>query len=199
MEERPCERQRGTSEFYVGLLNLSAQPSVHVIHQRLEELKKNAAFPQSASSSSSSNDPRYEASMVSGQFSSNYTGAKCKEVNEVNFHADVLGNHREKPQLDLNEFLQQLGIIREDDQPDTSEVSSSLTELESSLPDYDGLTPNADTCFNWDMSSEVHQMQDHRDTSSEEHHMQDHQRGDLINFQPYIPEELSCPSSIWNI
>ncbi|XP_074367245.1 dehydration-responsive element-binding protein 2F-like [Apium graveolens] len=122
-----------------GLLNLSAQPSVHVIHQRLQELKKTAVFPQSSSSSSSSNDPRYEGSIMSGQSSLEYTGK------EANFPANVAGNYKEKPQLDLNEFLQQLGIIREDDQPDTSEVSSSLTELESSLPDYDGVAAK------WDM------------------------------------------------
>lgn len=167
-----------------GLLNLSAQPSVHVIHQRLEELKKTAVFPQSSSSSSSSNDPRYEASIMSDQSSLEYTGANCKEVN---FPANVVGNYKEKPQLDLNEFLQQLGIIREDDQPDTSEVSSNLTELESSLPDYDGVAENADICFNWDMSSEVHQMQYH-------------QRAEQADFQPYnIHEELTCPYSIWNI
>ncbi|GLT56836.1 hypothetical protein SLA2020_298510 [Shorea laevis] len=38
-----------------GLLNINAQPSVHVIHQRLEELKKNnGALNKSSSSSSSS-------------------------------------------------------------------------------------------------------------------------------------------------
>ncbi|KAG4911773.1 hypothetical protein JHK82_052373 [Glycine max] len=45
-----------------GLLNVNAQPSVHLIHQRLQELKRNSVVSQS--SSSSSDDPKAEIQNV---------------------------------------------------------------------------------------------------------------------------------------
>ncbi|GLT42263.1 hypothetical protein SLA2020_162750 [Shorea laevis] len=72
------------------LLNINAQPIVHVIHQRLEELKKNnGALNQSFSSFSSSS----------------FSLSSCESKTDT---------QPEKSQIDLNEFLQQLGIVRED-------------------------------------------------------------------------------------
>uniref|UniRef100_A0A6M2EJG4 AP2/ERF domain-containing protein n=1 Tax=Populus davidiana TaxID=266767 RepID=A0A6M2EJG4_9ROSI len=52
-----------------GLLNIHAQPSVHVIHQRLQELKNNRPLNQSsvASSSSSSVGDENHVANVSGR------------------------------------------------------------------------------------------------------------------------------------
>nr|CAT00689.1 AP2 transcription factor [Antirrhinum majus] len=50
-----------------GLLNLNAQPSVHVIHQRLQELKKAGVFCPVSSSSSSSKEDKNDAISVSEQ------------------------------------------------------------------------------------------------------------------------------------
>ncbi|GAU17757.1 hypothetical protein TSUD_171450 [Trifolium subterraneum] len=43
-----------------GLLNVNAQPSVHFIHQRLQEFKQNAVAVSQSSRSSSSNHPKAE-------------------------------------------------------------------------------------------------------------------------------------------
>ncbi|XP_051138811.1 dehydration-responsive element-binding protein 2F-like [Andrographis paniculata] len=93
---------------HTGLLNLTAQPSVHVIHQRLQELKKGEVFGQESSSSSSSSDPKNEHVDVDVhdrilekdiEFSSERKMIDCEE----------------KPQIDLNEFLEQLGIFKTED------------------------------------------------------------------------------------
>uniref|UniRef100_A0A165ZQC9 AP2/ERF domain-containing protein n=1 Tax=Daucus carota subsp. sativus TaxID=79200 RepID=A0A165ZQC9_DAUCS len=163
-----------------GLLNLNAQPSVHVIHQRLQELKKSGVLSQSSSSSSSSSDPKNDAAFINSQ-------RPCL----IRYYAEPLskitsGDHPEKPQLDLNEFLQQLGIIKRDDHVDTGEASSSLTELETSLIDDNGVAEFANTSFNWDMLGELQDIEDRRGAESN-------------SWQAYdISEELSFTTSIWN-
>ncbi|CAH9134966.1 unnamed protein product [Cuscuta epithymum] len=86
-----------------GLLNLNAQPNVDVIHQRLQELKKREA---SSSSSSSQRDHANEQSHFVNNQGTN------KVFSE--FTADLKRKEPEKPQIDLNEFLQQLGIVKKD-------------------------------------------------------------------------------------
>ncbi|CAF2265755.1 hypothetical protein YC2023_044428 [Brassica napus] len=75
-----------------GLLNVNAQPSLHIIQQRLDELKRNGLLSQSYSSSPSS------ASFLDEQ---------------------------KKPEMDLNEFLQQMGILKDKSQGEASEVAVS--------------------------------------------------------------------------
>ncbi|CAL1385054.1 unnamed protein product [Linum trigynum] len=101
-----------------GLLNLHAQPSVHVIHQRLLELQKkksNAAAAAAASccSSSSSSSHQVEAAPAITQ---NPTFEKEAAVVEDQGTMEMveIEKEREKPQIDLNEFLQQLGILKDE-------------------------------------------------------------------------------------
>ncbi|KAE8664081.1 Dehydration-responsive element-binding protein 2F [Hibiscus syriacus] len=140
-----------------GLLNINAQPSVHVIHQRLQELKQNGI---SRPSSSSSEDHRME---------------KGVEVSS------------EKPQIDLHEFLQQLGIKKEEkksgESADDNDNVESSTPTDSSMKDYDDFAAFAENNFNWDAMIDMHggvesSFQVHDDHTYE--------------------EELAFPTSIWN-
>lgn len=79
-----------------GLLNLNAQPSVHIIHQRLQELKKTGVLGQETASSSSSSDLRIQPRVENA----------AKETVE-----ESSTENKEKPQIDLNEFLEQLGVL----------------------------------------------------------------------------------------
>ncbi|KAI3760609.1 hypothetical protein L1987_51006 [Smallanthus sonchifolius] len=139
-----------------GLLNLNAQPSVHVIHQRLQELKKTQ--PLSSSSSSSSG-------------SSNVDQLNQEQVQVVSEKTHVK-ECVEKPQIDLNEFLQQLGVLKKDD---NKEDEKGVVE-ESDLGEED---------FNWDVLSELNGCHDHH------YHMYDVHEHDH-------DQELVLPTTIWN-
>ncbi|GAB4843838.1 hypothetical protein Ancab_013800 [Ancistrocladus abbreviatus] len=117
-----------------GLLNLNVQPSVHVIHQRLqEELKNNGALKHS-------------------QFSDSYK-AEDKKCGEKPTAKDDNGEAcSEKPQIDLHEFLQQIGVLQREINPSEGSnvledklVSHPLSErwtdgLEEVSLDWKGLT-----------------------------------------------------------
>ncbi|XP_071717718.1 dehydration-responsive element-binding protein 2F-like [Rutidosis leptorrhynchoides] len=139
-----------------GLLNLNAQPSVHVIHQRLQELKKTQKTPCSSSSSSSS---------VVDQ-------NKCEQIQVTSEKTNHVKEYIEKPQIDLNEFLQQIGVLKKDDHKEV--------ELSSSKGGVEGFDD-----FNWDVLSELHGSHDHGHYMYNVHeHDHDH--------------ELVLPTTIWN-
>ncbi|KHN29762.1 Dehydration-responsive element-binding protein 2F [Glycine soja] len=92
---------------YLNLPHL--QPSVHLIHQRLQELKRNSVVSQS--SSSSSNDPKAEIQNVD---SKNHGEDENPPKDVQTSSEEVLGDLQEKPQIDLHEFLQQMGILKEE-------------------------------------------------------------------------------------
>ncbi|KAF8044010.1 hypothetical protein BT93_A2097 [Corymbia citriodora subsp. variegata] len=151
-----------------GLLNLSAQPNVHVIHQRLEELKKNGGFGGAASPSSSS-DSRL----------------KEKEVEILSEKAPAPGHREEKPQIDLNEFLQQLGVLKEDSQ--SEEVVDGNGTEEGLLKDYEQIVAFDEKGINWDSLMEMHGYADH----------QAYAEGSTCQVYD-ITEEFALPSTIWN-
>ncbi|KQK23365.1 dehydration-responsive element-binding protein 2E [Brachypodium distachyon] len=123
-----------------GLLNLNAQHNVHVIHQRLQEIKNSSSKPASskiittpspsdqlllhpalpASSPSSTVTTTTNAMPPSAADSSvscfqalelGVTGAETESAPCSEAH----GFGGDKPQLDLKEFLQQIGVLRHDD------------------------------------------------------------------------------------
>ncbi|XP_059295959.1 dehydration-responsive element-binding protein 2F [Lycium ferocissimum] len=165
-----------------GLLNLSAQPNVHVIHQRLQELKRTEAAASSSSTSSIS-DPNNEIQNYSKQPHLTIPQVKEKEV-EFSSHNKVAVRHdQEKPQLDLNEFLQQIGILKRDDQPDKSQ--DCFTESGVSLKDNNLF---ADTSYDWDTLGEITGVEDHEEAAEASSFV------DAYN----VNDELMFPSSIWN-
>lgn len=163
-----------------GLLNINAQPSVHVIHQRLQELKQNGVQGQTPSSSTSSVQTMSDKTQVENP--------AVKEKDAEISSDKMLGACEEKPQIDLNEFLQQLGILKEERQSDSeaTDVAGSFAAPDASLNNYgDELGAFADKAFNWDTLIEMHGIAD--------------QGAEASNFQVYdFNEELSFPNSIWN-
>ncbi|KAK6149177.1 hypothetical protein DH2020_016702 [Rehmannia glutinosa] len=158
-----------------GLLNLNAQPSVHVIHQRLQELKKKGVLESSNPKNGVNEQARLEIPQEKEK-DSEFTSENKKITSE------------EKPQIDLNEFLQQLGVLKRDDQHDTSksfterEFSSSFKANED---DDDGFGNYAEKNFNWDTLSELAGG--------------DIQIGEESTFHAHDSnEELIFPQSIWN-
>ncbi|KAG7561222.1 AP2/ERF domain [Arabidopsis thaliana x Arabidopsis arenosa] len=94
-----------------GMLNVNAQPSVHIIQQRLEELKKTGLLSQSYSSSSSSTESKTNTSFLDEKTSKGETDNMFE------------GGDQKKPEIDLTEFLQQLGILKDESQAEPSEVA----------------------------------------------------------------------------
>ncbi|GAV57284.1 AP2 domain-containing protein [Cephalotus follicularis] len=165
-----------------GLLNINAQPSVHVIHQRLQELKRNGVPSQNSSSCSSSYEAKTEIQVATEK---TYVEDLAVTEKEVEISSEkLLGQHEEKPQIDLNEFLQQLGILKEERQSEGTEGTQNFTEPESSMKNYE-LAAIVEKNFNWDALTEMHGFPDHEGAEAR-------------NFQVYdIQEELPFPT-IWN-
>lgn len=168
-----------------GLLNINAQPSVHVIHQRLQELKQNGVQNQTPSSSSPSCDSK--ADQVQTMSEKTQVENPAAKEKDAKIPSDkMIGACEEKPQIDLNEFLQQLGILKEERQSETTDATGSFAVPDSPLKDYgEELGALADKTFNWDALIEMHGIVD--------------QGEEVGNFQVYdCNEELSFPTSIWN-
>jgi hypothetical protein len=161
-----------------GLLNINAQPSVHVIHQRLQELQQNGVQGQTPSSSTSSVQAMSDKTQVDNP--------AVKEKDAEISSDKMLGACDEKPQIDLNEFLQQLGILKEEGQSDSeaTDVAGSFVAPDASLNNYgDELGAFADKAFNWDTLIEMHGIAD--------------QGAEALQVYDFN-EELSFPTSIWN-
>ncbi|TYJ12435.1 hypothetical protein E1A91_A11G350000v1 [Gossypium mustelinum] len=126
-----------------GLLNINAQPSVHVIHQRLQELKNNGVLKTK-------------------------TDTQSKNIaDDVQMkEKDVVGVSSDKPQIDLHEFLQQLGIKKDEKKQceeeavvnNNDDAESTSTAMDSTMKDYyDELVPfGENSSFNWDAMIEMH-------------------------------------------
>nr|QNI23787.1 AP2/ERF transcription factor [Camptotheca acuminata] len=163
-----------------GLLNLNAQPSVHVIHQKLQELKqKSGVANQSSSSSSSSCNSKIE--------NAHLKDSPVKEKDTEISSEKMLGYHREeKPQIDLHEFLQQLGIMKDESTSDGGNMNGGIVVPEYSPKGDDELAAFPETTFNWDALIEMR--------GEEDHHM-----AEATSSQVYdIHEDLCLPTSIWN-
>ncbi|CAN4083250.1 unnamed protein product [Withania somnifera] len=142
-----------------GFLNLSAQPNVHVIHQRLQQLKRTEVA--ASSSSSSINDPQNEIQNFTKQ--SHLRIPQMREKKEVKFSSQDKGvvNDQEKPQIDLNEFLQQIGIVKTDgQQPDR--IGVSLKD-DNSVAHFFADT----TSYNWDTLGAITGIEDHEAAAAE--------------------------------
>ncbi|MCI21092.1 dehydration-responsive element-binding protein 2F-like, partial [Trifolium medium] len=114
-----------------GLLNVNAQPSVHLIHQRLQEFKQNAVAAGQSSLSSSSNDPKAEE-IQNVESNKNHAENPPKEKDVQTSANKMLGDFQEeKPQIDLHEFLQQMGILKEETHSEQTESSGSSTVHEA--------------------------------------------------------------------
>ncbi|KAL2320788.1 hypothetical protein Fmac_029757 [Flemingia macrophylla] len=165
-----------------GLLNVNAQPSVHLIQQRLQELKRNSVATQSPSSSP--NEPKAETQNVDGKSQGENPSKDVQTLAQ-----EVLGDLQEKPQIDLHEFLQQMGILKEERGLERTDSSGSSTVPEAVLlrDDDDQFGVFSDNCVNWEVLIEMHGITG-IDQESEATQLEAHEPND----------ELTFSTSIWN-
>ncbi|KAK1282612.1 Dehydration-responsive element-binding protein 2E [Acorus calamus] len=136
-----------------GLLNLSAQHNVHVIHQRLQQLKSlsststgcggganlisTAATTTTTDSTTTTITSSSSCDVSVKAFSSIRVSIETQLDNPIAIDDDVaaapenvsLGS-LEKPQIDLNEFLQQLGVLKEGEEEKVAPPEASRVEEE---------------------------------------------------------------------
>ncbi|MCL7040115.1 hypothetical protein MKW94_002543 [Papaver nudicaule] len=139
------------------MLNLNAPHSVHFIHQRLQELKKNdtlAISSSSSSSSSSSHASRSEFQPAEYDHQVHNESLLMKE-DELEFTSQKMAmSCKQKPEIDLQEFLQQLGILKEE----SSGSDGNDTVQSSPMPEFsseDRLATSGDN-FDWDSLVDLH-------------------------------------------
>ncbi|KAL9331611.1 hypothetical protein ACSQ67_001221 [Phaseolus vulgaris] len=163
-----------------GLLNVNAQPSVHLIHQRLQELKQNTVERQSPNSTF--NDPEAEIQNVDAT-----NDGESPPKDSQTSSSEVLGDLQEKPQIDLHEFLQQLGILKEERQSNRTDSTESSTVPEAVLrDDNDELGVFSDTSLNWEALIEMHGIAGIEELES-------------TQLEAYGPnDDLTFSTSIWN-
>lgn len=165
-----------------GLLNVNAQPSVHLIHQRLQQLKQKGVATQSPSSSS--NDPKTGIQNADGKsHAENPPEEKIAQTSSEK----MLGDLQEKPQIDLHEFLQQLGILKEEGQSERTDSSGSSTLPEAVLrDDNDQLGAFSDMSVNWEALIQMHGIADIQESEG-------------TQFEAYdTNDDLTFSTSIWN-
>jgi hypothetical protein len=171
----PASSARGAAAVPAyGLLNLNAQHNVHVIHQRLQELKNNNGSPPS----SDSTKPPQSAQLVTplpasspSPCSSVTTGVPAAAAalppppmsrfealeQAVEMTADdttPCGGERagadDKPQLDLREFLQQIGVLKGDDDQGAHTKQADGFLLHGERDDVAGAFVGNNGEFDWD-------------------------------------------------
>ncbi|KAL2951175.1 hypothetical protein AAZX31_19G032300 [Glycine max] len=153
-----------------GLLNVNAQPS------------RNSVVSQS--SSSSSNDPMAEIQNVD---SKNHGEDENPPKDVQTSSEEVLGDLQEKPQIDLHEFLQQMGILKEERQLERTDSSGSSTVREAVLTnDCDHLGGFSDKSVN-------------REALIEMHGLAGIQESEVTQLEAYEPnDDLTFSTSSWN-
>ncbi|KAL5538144.1 hypothetical protein UlMin_045728 [Ulmus minor] len=166
-----------------GLLNINAQPSVHVIHQKLQELKQNSLLNQTPSSSSSCNSKPDEV-WIDRNEKTQLENPAGKEK-DMGISSEKTGkNQEEKPQIDLHEFLQQIGVVKGDRNSEESDGKGNGVIPESPFGEvHDELGVLSEKSFNWEALFEMHGIGD--------------QGSEVDTFQ-VCDEELAFPTSIWN-
>ncbi|OIV92334.1 hypothetical protein TanjilG_10544 [Lupinus angustifolius] len=165
-----------------GLLNVNAQPSVHLIHQRLQQFKKKGVASQSSFPFSSSTNGLNTETLKS------HPENRPGEKNVQTSSEDMLGYFQEKPQIDLHEFLQQMGIVREERQTEGTDSSGSSTAVPEAVSrdESDQLGVFSDKSVNWETLIEMHEIAGIQETEG-------------TQFEAYdINDDPTFSTSIWN-
>ncbi|XP_061357934.1 dehydration-responsive element-binding protein 2F-like [Gastrolobium bilobum] len=160
-----------------GSLNLNAQPSVHVINQRLQELKQKKGVVIQPHSSSSS-DAKVEEFEHTG--SKNHVKIPPQEEDvQISSEKKLEDDLQEKPQIDLHEFLQQMGILKEEKESEKADSYGSSTVSEAVFDDMS---------VNWEALIDMN-----------DHGVVDNHESEAFQFEAYdINDELTFSTSIWN-
>ncbi|KAF6158605.1 hypothetical protein GIB67_040119 [Kingdonia uniflora] len=153
------------------VLNLNAQHNVHVIHQKLQELEKNECVARSCTTLSL--PPFRDSSMNKSVVQEEEVRLCCEE----------------KPQIDLNEFLQQLGVLKEESGSSGSCDTMDNSPLQGCSVQDNRLVDSGElTTFDWGTLAEICGLGEQHSNTPEDGgcKMKD------------IHEELKFPDSIWD-
>ncbi|XP_008809802.2 dehydration-responsive element-binding protein 2F [Phoenix dactylifera] len=165
-----------------GLLNLSAQHNVHVIHQKLQEFKNSRSSSSSSSCRSlfQSLEPPPPAAPVEETLLEN-----------SNMRVEEASVMPEKPQIDLKEFLQQLGVLKEEESKPEADEGAESSIMAVPTQESSGVTSEMvgfdEADFNWDTLVEMRAWEDHSVIED----------GGLPVDNMH--GELSLPVSIWDL
>ncbi|KAI3838062.1 hypothetical protein MKW98_009013 [Papaver atlanticum] len=128
------------------LINLNAPHNVHFIHRRLQELKKNETLTISSSSSSSSSSHASHSEFQPVEYDQIRNENLLIKEDDLEFTSQKMSKScEEKPEIDLKEFLQQLGILKEESGSDGNDnrLATSGDNFDwNSLVDLHGLDYN---------------------------------------------------------
>ncbi|XP_072990492.1 dehydration-responsive element-binding protein 2E [Typha latifolia] len=170
-----------------GLLNLNAQHNVHVIHQKLQELNnsKLSLPPPPLPPLTTTNSTSFSSSS-----SSSYSCPSSFQYLEPLPFSKV-ANETEKPQIDLKEFLQQIGVLKEEvNVPKCGEVDGN-SELPATTHESSGIDSQMldfdQNNFNWDVLAEMRDMEE------------DPVGVNGCLYVEDLHEELNLPISIWDL
>ncbi|XP_010524115.1 PREDICTED: dehydration-responsive element-binding protein 2F isoform X1 [Tarenaya hassleriana] len=167
------------------LLNVNAQPSVHAIHQRLEELKKTGLLSRNNSSKTNNNNNNNNTCLVvDGKTREDEPRQKAEQDKSIEVSTDMDDQKKKKPEIDLTEFLQQLGILKQDNQDEASDVLECHSATSGKYQDQEPESSFEDQIFNWDTLTGA--------STTQQFHGSNLQTYDLDD------DDSIFPSSIWN-
>ncbi|XP_074562004.1 dehydration-responsive element-binding protein 2E-like [Curcuma longa] len=188
----PASKAAVISATGASVLNLSAQHNVHAIHQRLQELKnhsKNKTKPPPSSSASYSNPraaPRPPLMPIETQLERSLGGGH-RDIDRVSSLEDSSDSAParvlEKPQTDLKEFLQWIGVLKLPPEKGTSDSPSVVSST--------GTISTEGGDFNWDTLMEMRAFEGHPVDEVED--------GGPQQLDEYGHGDLGLPISIWNL
>ncbi|KAG6529071.1 dehydration-responsive element-binding protein 2E-like [Zingiber officinale] len=170
----PTSKGAVSSATGAAVLNLNAQHNVHVIHQRLQELKNHSKNKTKAPPSSSVS--RQPLMPIETQLE-RLLGGRHGDIDRVfpleNSSDSAPARVLEKPQIDLKEFLQRIGVPQE---KGTSSAGTISTESGD---------------FNWDTLMEMRALEGHSVDEAED--------GGPQQLDEYGHDDFGLPISIWNL
>ncbi|KAL2923697.1 Dehydration-responsive element-binding protein 2F [Bienertia sinuspersici] len=147
------------------LLNINVQPSVHTIHQRLQQFSKNHA-------SSSLGDHKGETT-------------KIKRVVEKNDDK----SWEKKPQIDLHEFLEQMGVTKE------TNACCNNDKVDMSKNNDDDYEVNKKIIEEMDYSNEWDELVDILRGDGD---IQQGESSSFVNYTTMEEELITYPPTIWD-
>ncbi|XP_047325486.1 dehydration-responsive element-binding protein 2F-like [Impatiens glandulifera] len=154
-------------------LNLSAQPSLHSIHQKLQQLNNN------------------KIGLIKHQQPPTITTTQPEPPT---------AQSEEKPQIDLHEFLMQMGILKGDDnqqQPSANSHGKDVVNVQGRLYAIE------EKSFNWETLIDMHDGLNDQDKQIHNDHLpegggEEEQDRYFSYTLPCFHEELSFGDNLWN-
>ena len=144
--------------------------------RQLQQLKQNEVPNHTPTSSSC--DPKAEVQIIGSKHNADNPP---NEKEAKTSSESMLSVIQDKPQIDLHEFLQQMGVLKDEKQSGSSTKSEALSNDFS-----DNFGECSDKSVNWEELMEMHAVADN-------------QGSEATQFQAYdINEDLTFTTSIWD-